>query len=140
MLRSVTLARCAHHGISYSHLLAVTRGSSTLLLGVGPSEDPKVGQKVHLAAGDVIILPAGVSHCSVDFQDDYFYLGFYPLVCQIRGLHSVLSPPFRRQGAQANSKMLRARLNGRMNTAATRIGPRVFAERLIMSLYRPGIQ
>lgn len=33
-----------------------------------------------LKAGDVIILPAGVSHCSRDFQDDYRYIGVYPKV------------------------------------------------------------
>jgi len=57
---------------------AVTRGSSTLLFGVGPNEDPADGQTVHVEAGDVVIIPAGVSHCSADFEDDYFYLGVYP--------------------------------------------------------------
>lgn len=56
------------------------QGSSTLLLGVGPLEDPSNGQEAVLRAGDVIILPAGVSHCSKDFQDDYRYIGVYPKV------------------------------------------------------------
>ncbi|KAL6407180.1 hypothetical protein AUP68_10007 [Ilyonectria robusta] len=59
---------------------AVFQGSSTLLIGVGPTEDEKGGQKVLMEAGDVIILPAGVSHCTQDIHEDYKYLGVYPKV------------------------------------------------------------
>ncbi|KAJ3545676.1 hypothetical protein NM208_g2399 [Fusarium decemcellulare] len=41
--------------------LAVFQGTSTLLIGVGPLEDPADGQQVHLRAGDLIVLPAGVA-------------------------------------------------------------------------------
>ncbi|XEV01474.1 hypothetical protein FSHL1_006761 [Fusarium sambucinum] len=68
-----------HHFHPNTHeCYAVTRGSSTLLFGVGPSEDTELGRRVHVASGDVVIIPAGVSHCSTDFQDDYMYLGVYP--------------------------------------------------------------
>lgn len=69
---------------------AVFQGSSTLLLGVGPNEDAGKGHEVLMKAGDVIILPAGVSHCSRDFQDDYRYVGVYPKVsrrCVCPGSH-----------------------------------------------------
>ncbi|KAF5540759.1 hypothetical protein FMEXI_8255 [Fusarium mexicanum] len=68
-----------HHFHPNTHeCYAVIHGSSTLLFGIGPSEDTKLGQKVHVASGDVIVIPAGVSHCSTDFQDDYIYVGVYP--------------------------------------------------------------
>lgn len=59
---------------------AVFRGSSTLLLGVGTLEDAANGIEVVVRAGDAIIMPAGVSHCSRDFQGDYRYIGAYPKV------------------------------------------------------------
>lgn len=34
---------------------------------------------IRVEAGDAIIFPAGVSHCSVDFED-YRYMGVYPEV------------------------------------------------------------
>jgi uncharacterized protein YjlB len=61
---------------------AIIQGSSTLLLGVGPNEDERNGQEVIVNAGDVIILPAGVAHCSKHFQDEYRYVGAYPIVSQ----------------------------------------------------------
>ncbi|KAF7563910.1 hypothetical protein G7046_g217 [Stylonectria norvegica] len=68
-----------HHFHPNTHeCYAVFRGSSTLLLGVGPLEDESLGTEVVMKAGDVIILPAGVSHCSKDFEDDYRYIGVYP--------------------------------------------------------------
>ncbi|KAI1442736.1 hypothetical protein F5Y02DRAFT_395448 [Annulohypoxylon stygium] len=68
-----------HHFHPNTHeCYAVFQGSSTLLLGVGPNEDAGKGHEVLMKAGDVIILPAGVSHCSRDFQDDYRYVGVYP--------------------------------------------------------------
>lgn len=30
--------------------------------------------------GDAIVLPAGVSHCSVKSSEDYEYVGLYPKV------------------------------------------------------------
>ncbi|KAH6972347.1 hypothetical protein BKA56DRAFT_635379 [Ilyonectria sp. MPI-CAGE-AT-0026] len=68
-----------HHFHPNTHeCYAVFQGSSTLLIGVGPTEDEKGGQKVFMEAGDVIILPAGVSHCTKDIHEDYKYLGVYP--------------------------------------------------------------
>ena len=47
---------------------------------------------VWVARGDAIVLPAGVSHCSVAATRDYEYLGFYPEVCEPLGLLSHLRP------------------------------------------------
>ncbi|CAM1508391.1 Fc.00g052390.m01.CDS01 [Cosmosporella sp. VM-42] len=68
-----------HHFHPNTHeCYAVFRGSSTLLIGVGPLENQSKGTAIRMDAGDVIILPAGVAHCSKDFQDDYRYIGAYP--------------------------------------------------------------
>lgn len=60
------------------------KGSSRLLLGRGPldeeGEDGKRGVEVVVAQGDVIVLPAGVAHCSVESSGDYEYVGLYPEV------------------------------------------------------------
>ncbi|KAI1085413.1 hypothetical protein F5B20DRAFT_518260 [Whalleya microplaca] len=56
----------------------VLRGSSTLLLGVGPLDNEDSGTMITVNTGDAIILPAGVSHCSKDSQDGYRYIGVYP--------------------------------------------------------------
>lgn len=57
---------------------AVFQGSSTLLVGAGPLDDENAGKTIFMKAGDAIVLPAGVSHCSKDFQDEYRYIGVYP--------------------------------------------------------------
>lgn len=50
-----------------------------MLLGRGPLDDPNDGGiEVDVSVGDIIVLPAGVSHCSVDSEGDYEYVGLYP--------------------------------------------------------------
>ncbi|KAF2864865.1 hypothetical protein BDV95DRAFT_588208 [Massariosphaeria phaeospora] len=70
----------AHHFHSVTHeCYAVFHGSSRLLLGRGPVDDPgEGGVEVSLSRGDIIVLPAGVSHCSVSSEDEYEYVGLYP--------------------------------------------------------------
>ncbi|KAF1810716.1 hypothetical protein P152DRAFT_400874 [Eremomyces bilateralis CBS 781.70] len=84
-----------HHFHSVTHeCYAVFRGESSLLLGRGPGDDVEMerGERsgegaegwmtrrvvVSLREGDVIVLPAGLSHCSLDPADGYEYVGFYP--------------------------------------------------------------
>lgn len=64
---------------SYESNLAVFQGWSWILLGVGPLDNEGVGKRVRLDAGDVIVLPAGVSHCSQTYSE-YRYIGAYPKV------------------------------------------------------------
>lgn len=70
----------AHHFHSVTHeCYAIFKGSSRLLLGRGPLDDPNDGGiEVDVSVGDIIVLPAGVSHCSVDSEGDYEYVGLYP--------------------------------------------------------------
>ncbi|KAI9705865.1 MAG: hypothetical protein M1836_005271 [Candelina mexicana] len=71
----------AHHYHSVTHeCYAIFRGSSKLLLGRGPLDDAEGAVEVDVRAGDVIVLPAGVAHCSLSSEGDYEYLGLYPKV------------------------------------------------------------
>lgn len=38
------------------------------------------GVEVDVAAGDVVVIPAGVSHRSLSSNGDYRYIGVYPTV------------------------------------------------------------
>lgn len=56
----------------------VFAGSSTLLLGRG-KKDTSGGCAIFVSAGDVIVIPAGTSHCSIEeTSEDYKYIGVYP--------------------------------------------------------------
>lgn len=70
----------AHHFHSVTHeCYAVFKGKSTLLLGRGPLDDASEGGiEVDVNTGDIIVLPAGVSHCSVTSEGEYEYVGLYP--------------------------------------------------------------
>jgi uncharacterized protein YjlB len=53
-------------------VLAVSRGSATLMLG-GPQ-----GEKVDVEAGDAMILPPGFGHCQIEARDGFRICGAYP--------------------------------------------------------------
>lgn len=62
-----------HHFHSTTHeVLGVGRGTVKLQIG-GVN-----GKVLQAAAGDVLIIPAGVGHCSVNNDDDYKMVGGYP--------------------------------------------------------------
>jgi uncharacterized protein YjlB len=62
-----------HHFHSTSHeALAVVAGTATIELG-GPQ-----GQAFEVAAGDVLVLPAGTGHCRLDSSADLLVAGAYP--------------------------------------------------------------
>ena len=54
---------------------AVIQGHSILRVGC-----PIEGQLIEMSPGDVIVLPAGVSHFSTDSDPEYRYIGAYPKV------------------------------------------------------------
>ncbi len=62
-----------HHFHSTAHeVLGVARGQVAVLMG-GPH-----GRTIALAAGDVVVIPAGVAHCNVGQSADLLVVGAYP--------------------------------------------------------------
>lgn len=62
-----------HHFHSNAHeALAVYAGEAELVLG------GEAGQPIRLAAGDVVILPAGTGHCRVEASADFALTAAYP--------------------------------------------------------------
>jgi uncharacterized protein YjlB len=50
----------------------VASGEATVLFG-GPK-----GRELHISAGDIVIIPAGVGHCNQSQSDDLLIVGAYP--------------------------------------------------------------
>lgn len=55
----------------------IFRGSSTLLVRQIEAGE---GPKIEVTAGDVVVLPAGTAHSSLESSSDYRYIGVYPTV------------------------------------------------------------
>lgn len=62
-----------HYHSTAHEVLAIYRGRATIELG-----GPEIGTAVAVRAGDVIVIPAGVSHQRLDSSDDFAVLGAYP--------------------------------------------------------------
>ncbi|OJD19549.1 hypothetical protein AJ78_00521 [Emergomyces pasteurianus Ep9510] len=56
----------------------VFQGSSTLRIGCGKYDSHSSGILVPVTAGDVIVIPAGITHSCVESVNDYHYVGVYP--------------------------------------------------------------
>ncbi|KAF1953103.1 hypothetical protein CC80DRAFT_537866 [Byssothecium circinans] len=57
---------------------AVFQGSSRLVLGREQDDTSATGVEVDVFPGDIIVIPAGVSHRSLSSSGNYRYIGVYP--------------------------------------------------------------
>lgn len=65
--------------MKYPMVIGIYQGESTLLLGCG-TNDTTGGVILDVSAGDVIVIPAGTAHCSLQSSVNYRYVGVYPKV------------------------------------------------------------
>ncbi|KAJ9655078.1 hypothetical protein H2201_008886 [Coniosporium apollinis] len=76
--------KIAHFHTNTHECYAVLSGETLYEVGKSPIDDEfdadgkRTGFRVWLEQGDVFVLPAGISHCSVESVGDYEHMGFYP--------------------------------------------------------------
>jgi uncharacterized protein YjlB len=62
-----------HHYHSITHeVLGIVRGAASIQFG------GEIGDVVHVRAGDVVVIPAGVGHCNRGETEDFQVVGAYP--------------------------------------------------------------
>ncbi|PKY01820.1 hypothetical protein P168DRAFT_292877 [Aspergillus campestris IBT 28561] len=71
----------AHFHPNTHECYGVLQGQSILVLGRERHAESTGGVEVDVRAGDVVVVPAGVSHRSLSATDDYRYMGVYPEQC-----------------------------------------------------------
>ncbi|KAA8904585.1 hypothetical protein TRICI_005455 [Trichomonascus ciferrii] len=54
------------------------RHNWTKLVSRSPKDNEDDGMKLDVSQGDVLVIPAGISHCSLETRDDYRVIGMYP--------------------------------------------------------------
>ena len=70
-----------HHYQPLSHkCYGIFQEASTSHLGSGPLDETGMGIEIYVSTGDVIVIPAGVAHCSINesAKGEYRYCGVYP--------------------------------------------------------------
>ncbi|KAF2820159.1 hypothetical protein CC86DRAFT_117738 [Ophiobolus disseminans] len=70
--------KTAHFHPNTHECYAIFQGSSRLTIGRALDDAGSDGVEVDVTAGDVVVVPAGVSHRSLTSEGDYRYIGVYP--------------------------------------------------------------
>ncbi|ORY04113.1 hypothetical protein BCR34DRAFT_604965 [Clohesyomyces aquaticus] len=84
----------AHFHSNVHECYADIKGQSTYELGRSPidaklnGEGNEIGMRLRVAEGELFFLRAGISHCSIESDRDYQFMGLYPKV-----LINLYSPP-----------------------------------------------
>ncbi|EEH05694.1 predicted protein [Histoplasma capsulatum G186AR] len=71
---------CGVSGAEWLGEGGIFEGSSTLRIGSGKHDGHSSGILIPVSGGDIIIIPAGVTHSCADSGEDYRYVGVYPKV------------------------------------------------------------
>ncbi|KAL5356125.1 hypothetical protein BJX96DRAFT_162212 [Aspergillus floccosus] len=71
----------AHFHPNTHECYAIIQGSSRLVLRRERHDANLGGVEVDVKAGDVVVVPAGVSHRSLTAEGGYRYIGVYPKAC-----------------------------------------------------------
>jgi len=64
-------------------MLSTNKGWTRFLLSEGPLDEDIDGVEVDLQAGNVVVDPAGVAHCSLESSDDFEYVGVFAEVSAV---------------------------------------------------------
>lgn len=99
---------------------AIFQRSSRLVIGRGLDDANQDGFDVNVAAGDVVVVPAGVSHRSLSSEGDDRYIGVYPIV----------SPQFSSNFISITNACLRQHQSGETTFAKARSRWKSFLKKL----------
>lgn len=70
----------AHYHSTTHEGLSVFRGNARLRFGVSDDDNVDDGVVINVKVGDVIVIPAGVAHCSIKESGEFCMVGSYPEV------------------------------------------------------------
>ncbi|PSN75531.1 hypothetical protein BS50DRAFT_568165 [Corynespora cassiicola Philippines] len=73
--------KTAHFHSNVHECYVVIHGKCRYLLGCRPEDGAAGGVEMDIEVGDVFVLPAGVSHCAIESEGEFEYVGFYVEVC-----------------------------------------------------------
>jgi len=70
--------REAHYHSTTHETLGIFRGKARLRFGASIDDNPSEGIELDVKVGDVIVIPAGVAHCSLTDSGGFSMVGSYP--------------------------------------------------------------
>ena len=77
--------RESHYHSTTHEGLAVFRGNARMRFGVSNDDNVDDAVELDVKVGDVIVIPAGVAHCSLKESGGFCMVGSYPEVSYVCG-------------------------------------------------------